>query len=247
MAWSSNFYHKQVLWGGVYLGEPTAWHRRRARWVQEVLGAPPRQVLELGAGGGQDAFALAKEGFDVVAVEREPLLMAHLRQQLTTHPTPRIHLLEGDFYHIDLPKENFDGVCYWDGFGTGTDEDQRRLLRRVRTWLKPTGKALIDVFTPWHAWQSAGYAEQVGQARRRYAFDARACRWLDTWKQGNEEIVQSLRCYSPADLILLLESTGLELIGLKPGGRRDYTNGRFFSEAPLEQAMWYTAILQRRR
>jgi len=53
----------------------------------------------------------------------------------------------GDFYEVDVPGP-FDVVAYFDGFGIGSDPDQRRLLQRISSWLTPDGCALIDVFAP---------------------------------------------------------------------------------------------------
>jgi hypothetical protein len=38
------------------------------------------------------------------------------------------------------------------------------------------------------------------------------------WRVGHEDYVvtQSLRCYSPADLYLLLEGTGLSVVDVEP-------------------------------
>ncbi len=81
---------------------------------------------------------------------------------------------------------------------------------------------------------------------REYGFDGEGCRWIDRWwlENGGEAIEQSLRCYSPADLRLLLEGTGLALVDVKAGGMMDYKSGRYVEAAPLEQAMWYVAILR---
>jgi len=246
MNWAQTFYHKQALWGGLYQGEVTAWHRAKAARVKHWLGAPPKQVLELGAGGGQDAIALAEQGYAVVALEREPLLVAHIRRLLRAHPSVSVQVVEGDFYEVDFPPQAFDAVCYWDGFGIGRDADQHRLLKRISRWLKPDGMALIDVYTPWHAAKSAWHGQQIGEAWRVYAFDAQQHRWIDTWTFQGETIAQSLRCYTPAELQTLLVGTGLTLVEVYPGGMMDYEAGRFIPEAPLEEAMWYTALLRPR-
>jgi len=246
--WVREFYAKQAEWAGVYLGDVEERHRRKARWVWSVIGPPPKLVLELGAGGGQDAVALAEEGYSVVAVEQEPILVEHMRGLLKGHPTARVQIVQADFYKVHLPEGKFGAVCYWDGFGVGSDKDQRALLRRIRRWLAPDGAALVDVFTPWHAAKSDGYTFKVGKATRRYSFNSEQCRWIDRWQLDatGETVVQSLRCYSPADLKLLTEGTGLYLSGIKPGGMMDYETGRFYENVPLEKAMWYVAILRPR-
>ncbi len=70
-----------------------------------------------------------------------------------------------------------------------------------------------------------------------------ADRW---WRPGREaeSITQSLRCYTPADLRLLLEGTGLALVELRPGGMVDLQRGRYVPVVPLAQAMSCTALLR---
>ena len=246
MAWTREFYAKQAEWSGAYRGGVLPWHRRKAERARAMLGAPPKRILELGAGGGQNAIALAELGYKVIAVEQVPLLVQHIHELRRQHPQAQVEVVEGDFYQVELPEEAFDGVCYWDGFGIGTDDEQRALLKRIHRWLRPDGKALIDVYTPWHAAKSVGYGGQVGRAKRAYGFDGEGCRWIDQWwlEETGESIEQSLRCYSPADLRLLLEGTGLELVAVEPGGMMAYESGRYVEPVPLERAMWYVAVLR---
>ncbi|WP_152918148.1 class I SAM-dependent methyltransferase, partial [Ardenticatena maritima] len=75
---------------------------------------PPKRVLELGAGGGQNAIALAEKGYEVFAVEREPLLVKHIRRLLRQHSGARVKVIEADFYQVALPEDGFNAVCYWD-------------------------------------------------------------------------------------------------------------------------------------
>jgi SAM-dependent methyltransferase len=154
-------------------------------------------------------------------------------------------VLQADFYSVELPNR-FDVVCYWDGFGIGTDSDQRRLLARIASWLAPGGCALIDINTPWYWAQAAGQEMRFGDVVRRYAFDALGCRMLDRWWPVDDEqgaVTQSLRCYSPADLQLLLQGTGLAIQAVEPGGAVDYAAKQYRDRVPLEQAMQYVAHL----
>ena len=83
------------------------------------------------------------------------------------------------------------------------------------------------------------------EVSRGYDFEPTACRWLDRWSRGTETVTQSLRCYSPADLTLLLEGTGLRLDGVEPGPGPTDTNGSGWQDtAPLHLAMAYTAVLR---
>jgi hypothetical protein len=65
----------------------------------------------------------------------------------------------------------------------------------------------------------------------------------DMWREGHEDDVvsQSLRCYSPADLRLLLAGTGLELSAVEP-----YRDQWYGDPCVLDDAMLYLARLTRR-
>ena len=123
-----------------------------------------------------------------------------------------------------------------------------RPISPIDVGLAADGVAGIDVCTPWYWAEAAGREMPIGPARRRYGFDPVGCRMLDAWwDAGNPEteVAQSLRCYSPADLVLLLEGTGLRLDGVEPGGRWDEATETWEPRAPLERAMTFAAVLRR--
>lgn len=245
--WATEFYEQQDRLGQVYSGPVAEYHHQKAAEVTARLGGPGKRVLELGAGGGQDAFALAQAGHDVTALELVPRAAAFAQTLAQDLTAGHLTVLSADFYTVAL-EGKFDAVCYWDGFGIGSDAEQRHLLRRIAVWLESDGVALVDVCTPWY-WAAAAGAEHtdVGYARR-YSFDADGCRMLDTWwdlQQPDARVTQFLRCYSPADLRLLLEGTGLGLREVHSGGMFDQVAREYRPDVPLEQAMWYLAVLEK--
>lgn len=245
MDWALEFYTKQNQWSGVYEEAIHDGHRLKAGWIEELTGPGKKRILELGAGGGQVAAAMAMLGHDVTAVEQAPTLCAHAQKLAAEARQGQLTVLQADFYAVTL-EGSFDIVCYYDGFGIGEDGDQRRLLKRIAGWLSPTGSALIEIGTPWYAASVDGRGWRVGQAERRYNFDADGCRWVDTWwpiDQPKQAVQQSLRCYSPADLRLLVESTGLQLQHIKPGGTMDWAQRKWLPVAPLGRALSYLAQL----
>jgi len=235
-------------WLGVARGEPW-WVADRSRvgvFEQSLVKGPgKKRILELGAGGGQVAAAMVDLGYEVVALEQAPTLSAHAQKLAAAPLAGQLTVVQADFYTVELAGP-FDVVCYYDGFGVGSDADQQRLLQRIAGWLTPTGRARIEVSTPWYAAAVDGRGWTVGQAERRYNFDADGCRWLDAWwpsGQQEQAVQQSLRCYSPADLRLLVEPTGLQLQHVQPGGTVDWTQGTWLPVVPLGKAMNYVAQL----
>jgi SAM-dependent methyltransferase len=241
-----HFYDRQEQLSGAYSGEVSEHHRLKAALVEAHCGRE-RRVLELGAGGGQMAVATADLGFDVVAVELVPRLAEHARALAAASGRSGIAVVEGDFYEVAV-EGPFGAVCYWDGFGIGTDRDQQALLRRIRRWLADDGRALIDVHTPWYWAAAAGREMIIDRVHRRYDFDEPTQTMVDLWwPEGapDEKVGQHLRCYPPDDLSLLLDSVGLSLETIEPGGAYDYDTAMFHPRVPVEEAMAYTAIISR--
>ena len=246
MNWVESFYSKQYQWGDLFAAGVSDYHHQKAAQVEQLAGPGNKRILELGSGGGENACAKASLGHSIVAVEL--VQEAHenglrLAKELNIN---NVEFIQGDFYEVEF-SDQFDVVCYWDGFGVGTDDDQEKLLKRINSWLKPAGCVLIDFYTPWYASYSAGVEFPVSKvATRRYDFDADQCRWLDSWWPTEDKaqmVTQSLRCYSPADLRMLLKDTGLVLDRYEVGGAMDWQKGEYQEKAPLKKAMYYTAKL----
>ena len=243
MDWVYDFYTKQEAWSGVATEDINDQHKEKAASITEFVGEDPKRVLELGAGGGQVAAVMADLGHDVVAIELTELRANHAKKLAEVPRTGTMTVIQDDFYTADVGGP-FDVVCYWDGFGIGTDADQRRLLKRVASWLTPEGSALFDVGTPWYPAAQHGRGWTVGDAERQYTFDGDGCRWEDTWwpiGEPEKAVKQSTRSYSPADLRLLVAPTGLVVKRIKPGGTMDWEEGKWLPSVPIGKAMFYVA------
>lgn len=228
--WIGEFYDQAAVWWGPDPQEPGV-HKARRATVERLAGSAPRRVLELGAGSGHTAAEMADAGHTVVAIELSAARTAYARQ-LAARPRPgSLTCLEGDFHLIQL-EGRFDVVCCWETFGLGTDARQRHLLRRISgEWLAPGGLVLMDVYCPFRPARDAGTQEHLEALEgvpgsvemfERCHFDPRHSRWIDEWvpvDHPDQALAQSIRCYSPADLLLLLEGTGLTLREVEVDGR----------------------------
>jgi SAM-dependent methyltransferase len=241
MHWARDFYAKQAAWTGVFPNtELLGGSARRADALESLVGSAPKRILELGCGGGYAAARLVDRGHTVVGIDLVPACVANAHRFVADGRQERLSIIEGDFYTVAVPGP-FDVVCYFDGFGIGEDADQRRLLRRIAQWLAPGGCALLDVLTPWYWAARDGEAYQVRRASGQYTFDADACRMVDRmWPDTDpsQAVTQSIRCYAPADLRLLLEGTGLALVEYAP-----FSDERYTQPARLVEAMLYLAKL----
>ena len=249
MEWVPEFYRKQYEWAD--------WRNRWADFdpaasdphvdaVRRLAGDGPKRILELGPGTGSTAAALAHAGHDVVTIELQSMLAEHIAELARGVDRGSLRSLTGDFYDVD-PGGSFDVVAYFDGFGVGSDEDQRRLLRKVAEWMTADGCGLFDILTPWYFAKTAGNEEEFPEGSGisyREGFDAEGSRMTERmWRTGHEDdaVTQSLRCYAPADLRLLLEGTDLDLVEIEP-----YTDQWYEEAAALGDAMVYLAKLARR-
>ncbi len=221
-AWVKDFYSQAAVWWGQ---DPQAAgvHQARVETVARLCGGGCMTILDLGTGPGATAAALADAGHHVLAVELSPARARFARDLATVPRRGSLAVLEADFYEMEL-KDRFEVVCCWETFGLGTDADQRRLLRRIaQEWLAPGGSVLMDVYNPagpardsgkeWRLAPLPGVPGSVEMLERCH-YDPVQGRWIDEWQPtANPEhaLAQTLRCYTPADLVLLLEGTGLRL------------------------------------
>lgn len=246
--WVRGFFNQASTWWG--RPSPRESDEARAAAVRRLAGNGPHQILDLGCGGGTTAAAMARAGHTVTAVKLSSVRAGHARQLVAADPGLDVSIVEGDFFDVALPGK-FDCVTYWNGFGVGSDEDQRRLLRRISTdWLTDTGVAIVDVFSPWRWAREAGtqsaetHATELVNARD---FDPATSRFIDSWwPAGAEEqaVTQSARCYTPADLLLLVKGTGLVVEAAEVDGAPFEMAAAATSSSPLWDAWEYRVALR---
>lgn len=235
-SWVEPFYRKQFEWMNQELDMEDAINEL-AQEVKEQVGKPFREMLDIGAGRGDMAKALAEQGIEMTTLELVPDLVEFAKER----SNGRVTSYCGDFYTFELP-EVFDVVSYFDGFGIGSDEDQLRLLNRIRKWMKEDGCALIDIYQPRYWQQVDGREMTVHAARRVYHYDEEAHRMLDSWWHSDhpeEKVTQSLRCYSLEEISDLCEQASLRIVGIFPGGAMDFEEWRYHDRVPLHECLSY--------
>ncbi|MEK4759711.1 class I SAM-dependent methyltransferase [Viridibacillus sp. FSL E2-0187] len=248
---NEQFYDKQYEYmDQIFDAKVEAYHHDKVELVEKNGLKIDLNILELGSGNGEFAVAAAMHGNHVSAVEIIPRAISKMFELAKeNNVTRRIKAHQDSFYTI-LLADKFDTICYWDGFGVGTDADQQLLLHNIDYWLKPDGTVFIDVFAPAYWAKTAGqFMELSKTVCRQYDFVIDTNRMLDTWwltENPDEKKQQSLRCYEVAEFEKMLIGTSLAIEEIIPGGKMDYDNWIYHKQVPMEEAMIYTVILRKK-
>lgn len=216
--------------------------------ILEQVGKACHTVLELGAGNGLLARSLAASGRQVTAVELIPELVAYLEHFKVKNLTA----ICGDFNELDL-QETYDLVLYIDGFGVGTDKEQVSLLKRIHTWLKDDGRALIDIYNP-NYWRKASGQQMrpfpSDVISRIYGFDEESNRMTDTWwddRAPEQAYTQSLACYTPEEIEALCQEAQLQIVAYFPGGAMDFETWHYTEIASMSDCLSYRIKVQKKK
>jgi len=254
MDWINKFYSTTGRWWGPAEYKITKRDYQRAEKIRKY-NPNAKTVLELGSSYGNTASVCAEIGFDVTAVELSDRA-DFSRQYEQKQYKGSLKIIKDDFYRVSLGKR-FDVVTYWNGFGIGTDSDQRKLLKRIKNdWLNEKGIALIDIANPiqWIKWagdkedkkanSEIGYGYNISE---KIDYDPVNNHMYDTWwetDKPDQKITQKIRCYSPVDLQLLLEGTGLSILSLWVGEEEIKINQPYEMNHSLWNTYEYLAVLK---
>jgi SAM-dependent methyltransferase len=117
-----------------------------SRHVAQRLGSGAT-VLEVGAGTGRAAAALAGEGLRVTGIECSG---AMLDIQRCRWSSDQVEMILGDVRE-PIETRAYDGATILNNtlFQFGDQEDQLTVLRNVRNALKPAGLCFVEVYAHW--------------------------------------------------------------------------------------------------
>ncbi|WP_431856567.1 class I SAM-dependent methyltransferase [Azospirillum sp.] len=115
------------------------------RDVLHLMPAAPGAVMDIGAGTGRDAGALAARGHTVVAVEPTPELRAHGRR---LHPSPRITWIDDglpDLSAVMARAERFDLILLTAVWMHLDAAERVTAMERVAGLLRPGGRVSLSL------------------------------------------------------------------------------------------------------
>lgn len=134
------------------------------------------RLLLLGLGGGRDAIALAKMGFDVVGVDFIPELVAQAQENAARHGVSLKGVVQ-EISQLEFPPASFDLGLISAAMYSCLPTRERRvaMLTRIKTALKPGGYFLCQfILDP-----EKPVNPRAQLARKVFAFLTRGNRWLE--------------------------------------------------------------------
>ena len=109
--------------------------------LRSALGRPPRTILELGSGGGNNASHM-KAHFEMTLVDRSPQML-----EISRTLNPELTHVQGDMRTVRLNRE-FDAVFVHDAIDYMTEE--RDLSKVIETAFEHTAPGGMALFVPDH-------------------------------------------------------------------------------------------------
>jgi len=209
-----DFPHLYDLMVGV--GPCEAFYRNLARRT----GQP---VLELACGTGRLTIPLALDGFEVVALDISPKMLAAARAKAESEDV-EIKFIQGDMRAFDLGQRFALVIVSCNSLGhLMTNDELKGSLCCIHRHLAAGGILAFDVINPQVTKLSAAHVECV-QASSEITVEevatydpvqqVRHARWrvLQPGRSSRKLAPLSLRQFFPQEVPLLLELAGLELI-----------------------------------
>src|SRR5579884_2534949 len=139
---ASNTY--SPTWFELFLGSiPPQQTEAECAFLARHLPLPAyRTVLDLCCGRGRHAAVLARRGYQVTGLDRDPAAIARARQH-TSGVTYRVL----DMRDLASLPDSYDAIInLWQSFGYFDAETNARVLRDVSGRLTPRGRVILDVY-----------------------------------------------------------------------------------------------------
>jgi cyclopropane fatty-acyl-phospholipid synthase-like methyltransferase len=116
----------------------------RIRYLAQLADRLPdgARVLELGCGAGVPATALLARRFDVLGVDISAAQLA-----LAAERVPTARFRKADMTTLDFPPGTFDAITAFYSLNHIPLAEQRALITKAATWLRPGGLFLVSLGT----------------------------------------------------------------------------------------------------
>lgn len=226
--WWETFFDQDYLriWGQVFTEEVNT---KQAAELWSLLDLNPGcRVLDAPCGWGRLSRRLALLGAMVLGVDQSQILLTAAEAQRGELPTERLRYLRHDLRKT-LSETGFDVACnIFTSFGYGTEEEDVATFRTLRGALRPGGRVVVETN---HRDMLCAFISRGSKASMRMPdgtlfiddpdFDAISgvvsLNWYWSGPAGSGEKHAKWRCYTPTQIVGLLERAGLRFVGAYKG------------------------------
>ena len=220
--WWETFFDQDYLriWGQVFTEEVNT---RQAVELWSLLDLNPGcRLLDAPCGWGRLSRQLAMLGAMVLGVDQSETLLAAAEAQRGELPTEQLRYLRHDL-RKSIPETGFDVACnIFTSFGYGTEEEDIAMFRTLRDALRPGGRVVVETN---HRDLMTVFISRGSKRSMRLPdgtlfidevdFDAisgvASLNWYWSSPSGSGEKHGKWRCYTPTQIVGLLERAGLRL------------------------------------
>jgi SAM-dependent methyltransferase len=213
--WWSDFLQREYYGGP---SERSGWEAA-AKDVARAAGlVPGMRVLDLGSGCGEMALRLALMGAESVGVEQSTTLVEHC-QRAARDRGLAARFLAADMFTYE-PDGKFDLILSLNtSFGYGSDDENRALIGRIASWLKPGGALYLDLITADNAEEFGVWSDSLAGGTfivdNSYDQQRKVMTSYPAWISPDRETVfvatspEIVRLYGRADLERMMLDAGL--------------------------------------
>jgi hypothetical protein len=117
-------------------------------WVLAEMPSGPGVLLDFGVGGSNLALVAAQKGFNVTAIDLEPVCWAFFH--------PNLRFIQGDILEISFPEDHFDviincstiehvGLAGRYGIEVGLSDGDLIAMDTLKKFMKPDGLMLLTI------------------------------------------------------------------------------------------------------
>ena len=167
-------------------------------------------ILDAPCGFGRHSLALAKRGFEVTGVDLSETELRRAKERAAAAGLP-LQLVKQDMRDMEFSGEFDLALNLFSSIGFFTDDEDRLLLDRFCTALKPGGAFVLDTRNRDFAIHGVTAEEMVrlpeGTVRVKNRFDARTSRVQQSWWLEKDHRLlgeMEIRLYSVHELLRML-------------------------------------------
>lgn len=120
------------------------WTDAEVVFIKDVLNIQPNsKILDMPCGTGRHSVTLAKQGFQLTAIDISATFIAALKEKVTNENLP-VEVIEGNILSLELTG-SFDGAfCLGNSFGYFNYPGMETFVQKVSASLRPGARWIIN-------------------------------------------------------------------------------------------------------